>query len=287
MNSYYKNFNVFKIFLIPFRPDLVSGILWELELNGITEEENFISVYADTDSNVTLEKIEQLLEGTVAEGILERFSIEKETVKNKNWNEIWEKSRGVIRATDKIVIKPSFKEYFPKPGEVVLTIDPKMSFGTGEHQSTQLVLQLLEKYVKRGLKVLDIGSGTGILSIAALKLGATLAVAVDNDEWCYENCKENAELNSVQHSLKIITGDIKNIIEKDFDLVLANIQKNILLVIASEIKKKIRQNGILILSGLLEEDEVEIKKVYSDLDFMFLEKSVKDDWISLVFNFEG
>ena len=287
MNSYHKNFNVFKIFLTPFRPDLVSGILWELELNGITEEENFISVYADTDSYVTLEKIKGLLNRTVAEGILEKFLIEKETVKNKNWNKIWEKSREVIHASNKIVIKPTFKDYISKPEELVLTIEPKMSFGTGEHQSTQLVLQLLEKYVSRGMKVIDVGSGTGILSIAALKLGASSALAVDNDEWCYDNCKENAELNRVQDSLKIVMGDIKNIIEKDFDLVLANIQKNILLEIASEIKNKIRQNGILILSGLLEDDEAEIKTGYSVLGFTFLQKSLKEEWISLVFNFKG
>ena len=282
-----KNFNVFRITSTPFRPELMSGLLWELDLEGITEEDNFILVYTDEGINITSEKIEQLLNGLVNEGFLEKFIIEKNTVENKNWNEIWEKSREVIRISDKIVIKPTFKEYIPQTNELVLTIDPKMSFGTGEHQTTQLVLNLLERYVKPGMKVLDVGSGTGVLAITAVKLGAASAVAVDNDEWCYENCKENAELNNVSNSIKIITGDIKNVDEKGFDLVLANIQKNILLEILDDLKMKIKENGILILSGLLLKDEEEIMISYSDSGFTFVEKSVKDDWISLVFNFNG
>ena len=148
-------------------------------------------------------------------------------------------------------------------------------------------MNLLERYVKPGMKVLDVGSGTGVLAITAVKLGAASAVAVDNDEWCYENCKENAELNNVSNSIKIITGDIKNVDEKGFDLVLANIQKNILLEILDDLKMKIKENGILILSGLLLKDEEEIMISYSDSGFTFVEKSVKDDWISLVFNFNG
>lgn len=282
-----KNFNVFRITSTPFRPELMSGLLWELDLEGITEEDNFILVYTDEGINITSEKIEQLLNGLVNEGFLEKFIIEKNTVENKNWNEIWEKSREVIRISDKIVIKPTFKEYIPQTNELVLTIDPKMSFGTGEHQTTQLVLNLLERYVKPGMKVLDVGSGTGVLAITAVKLGAASAVAVDNDGWCYENCKENAELNNVSNSIKIITGDIKNVDEKGFDLVLANIQKNILLEILDDLKMKIKENGILILSGLLLKDEEEIMISYSDSGFTFEEESVKDDWISLVFNFNG
>ena len=282
-----KNFNVFRITSTPFRPELMSGLLWELDLEGITEEDNSILVYTDEGINITSEKIEQLLNGLVNEGFLEKFTIEKNTVENKNWNEIWEKSREVIRISDKIVIKPTFKEYIPQTNELVLTIDPKMSFGTGEHQTTQLVLNLLERYVKPGMKVLDVGSGTGVLAITAVKLGAASAVAVDNDEWCYENCKENAELNNVSNSIKIITGDIKNVDEKGFDLVLANIQKNILLEILDDLKMKIKENGMLILSGLLLKDEEEIMISYSDSGFTFVEKSVKDDWISLVFNFNG
>lgn len=287
MNTSEKNFNVFRITTAPFRPELVSGVLWELELDGITEEENFMLVYSSEEKKVTKEKIELILNGLIEEEIIQNYSIEQETLENKNWNEIWEKGREVFHVSDTIVIRPTFKEYTPKPGELVLAIDPKMSFGTGEHQTTQLVLQSLEKYVKPEMKVLDVGSGTGILAIAAIKFGAASAVAIDNDEWCYDNCKENVELNDVKDKMETLTCNITDISEKDFDLILANIQKNILLELAGEIKKKIRQNGILILSGLLKKDEEQIIKSYSGLGFTFLEKTVKDEWISLVFIFKS
>ena len=94
-----------------------------------------------------------------------------------------------------------------------------MSFGTGEHQTTKLILKLLEKYVKQGMKVLDVGSGTGILAIASVKLGASRAVAVDFDEICLENCKENCQLNGVNNSVEVVTGEIDVVKEDEFDLI--------------------------------------------------------------------
>ena len=198
------------------------------------------------------------------------FSIQKEVLEEKNWNKLWEESREVIKVTDKIVIKPSFKEYKAEAGKIVLTIDPKMSFGTGEHATTQLVLKLLEEYIKPGMNVLDVGSGTGVLAIAAVKLGAAKATAVDNDDLCYQNCMENCELNSVSDKVKVLYGNIKTVQEDNFNLILANIQKNVLIEIAGDITKKLCSGGILILSGLLRDDEEEIMQKYSSLGFKFL-----------------
>ena len=111
---------------------------------------------------------------------------------------------------------PTFKEYESKEDEIVITLDPKMSFGTGEHESTKLALRLIEKYVKGNEKVLDVGSGTGVLSIAAIKLGAANAVAVDNDSWCYHICVENCTLNDVAERIKVVEGEIGIIPEENF-----------------------------------------------------------------------
>jgi ribosomal protein L11 methyltransferase len=277
-----KNYNVFKIYSNPFQPDLISGLLWELDITGITEEENHLIIFADEAADVNEGRIKKYLEKLKSEKLLNDYSIVSESLPEKNWNELWEKGREVIRVSDKFVIKPTFKEYKALPGEIVLTIDPKMSFGTGEHQSTKLIIKLLEKYVHPGMHVLDVGSGTGILSIAVIKLGAAESVAVDNDERCYENCKENCELNSVTGNVKIVNGEISEIKENNFDLIIANIQKDVLLDIANQIIEKLKPRGIAILSGLLVKDEKDIEECYTKTGFEILETKAMDEWIAVV-----
>ncbi len=282
-----KSYNVFKISSVPFLPDILSGLLWELEITGVTENDDIVIAFAAEDSPVNEEMINGLLNKLVAQNVIEEFSVTREILEEKNWNELWEKSREVIRISERIVIKPTFKEYESKEDEIVITLDPKMSFGTGEHESTKLALRLMEKYVKGNEKVLDVGSGTGVLSIAAIKLGAANAVAVDNDPWCYENCVENCALNETAERIKVVEGEIDIISEEDFDLVVANIQKNILLLISEKIKAKLKKNGIVVLSGLLLKDETEIISHYQSIGFKFIEKKVMDEWIALVLMAHG
>ena len=278
--SYYKEFT---ITAEPFNPEIISSILWELDITGINEEVNCLKAFATTDGGVTVKAISAQLQKLVEQKMLFDFKVEEYLLEEKNWNEEWEKNINVIEVSDKIVIKPTFREYERKEGQIVLTIDPKMSFGTGEHQTTKLVLMMLEKYVKNGMNVLDVGSGTGILAIAAVKLGAESAIAVDNDEWCFDNAKENCLQNNVTDKIEVKLGEIKDITEKQFNLVLANIQKNILLDIADQIKGKTAVGGIVILSGLLFSDEEDILNAYGKLNYRFLEKAQLDEWIALVF----
>ncbi len=281
--KYYKEF---LITAEPFIPEVISCLLWELNISGVNEEVNCLKIFANEESDLTYEQIKSQLEKLVSQKLLFNFNIEEHLLEDKNWNEKWEKSLNVIEVSDKIVIKPSFRKYEPRPGKIVIEIDPKMSFGTGEHQTTKLVLQLLEKYIKRGDKVLDIGAGTGILSIAAIKLGAASAVAVDNYEWCLLNGKENCKLNLVSDKVDVRLGEVEDIIEKDFELILANIQKNLLLKIAGEIKTRIKQGGYLILSGLLIPDENEIEQKYMEQNFKLIKVKKMDEWIAMVFRFK-
>jgi ribosomal protein L11 methyltransferase len=145
------------------------------------------------------------------------------------------------------------------------------------------MLRLIEKYIQKKMKVLDVGSGTGILSIAAIKLGASKAAAVDFDETCFDNCKENVIINKVDGKVEILTGEIDSVKENNFDLVVANIQKNVLVDIAEKIKLKTRKNGIVILSGLLKEDETVIQNTYSEIGYKQIDKLTQDEWIALVF----
>ena len=278
-----KNYKVFTITSEPFLPDILSSLMWELEISGLTEEADSIKVFSGSGNAVNETKISDLLEKLVAEKLIKSFSINKEILEDKNWNELWEKGREIIRATKRIIIKPTFKNYSPRENEIVLTIDPKMSFGTGEHQTTKLVLSLLEKYIKPGNKVLDVGSGTGILAIASVKLGAVSAIALDSDETCFDNCIENCSLNNVTDYVKTVTGEIVSIEENNFDLTLANIQKNVLLEIADKIKLKTVAGALVILSGLLAEDEKYIVSHYTKIGFQKTDFAIMDEWLALVF----
>ena len=276
------NYIVFKISSKPFLPDLISGIMWELEINGISEEENRLLVFISEDSPVDSTLISKKMEKLKEEGIIKSYSVQVKILEDKNWNELWEQSREVLKISERVVIKPSFKEYEQGEDEIVLTIDPKMSFGTGEHQSTKIVINLMEKYLKPDMKVLDVGSGTGILSLTAVKLGALKAIAVDNDNVYYENCIENCRINNESDRIQVIEGIINDVEEIGFDLILANIQKNILIEIADEISNKIKKGGIVILSGLMIGDESDVISQYKAVGFGLVETKTMDEWIALV-----
>ncbi len=276
-----KKYKEFLITAEPFNPELLSSMLWELEITGINEDVNCLRVFAEMESSLTTDIINLQLAKLQSEKLLRDFRVEVSILEEKNWNEEWEKSLNVIQASDRIVIKPSAKNYEPKNNEIVITIDPKMSFGTGEHQTTKLVIRLLEKYAQKGIKVLDAGTGTGILSIAAVKFEASDVIAFDIDDWCYENAKENSELNNVTDKIDIRIGDINLISEREFDMILANIQKNILLELSGEFAERLKQKGIILLSGLLWDDEGDILEEYASKGFAHLETIRMDDWIAL------
>ncbi len=267
----------------PLPIDILTGLLWNLNPSGIEEEDGKIIVYFENDDENHVKEVHEILNQIKESGIIERFNIDTEICEYKNWNEEWERSLNIIKVTENITIKPTFRDYTPAPGELVILIDPKMSFGTGEHQTTKLIIKLLEKYVQKGIDVLDAGTGTGILAITAVKLGASHALGFDNDELCLINGEENIEINSLSSQIEIRLAEINQIEVKEFDLVIANIQKNVLLNIASEIHMRTKKNGVVILSGLLLDDEIDINNKYESIGFQFVEKLVMDEWISLVY----
>lgn len=278
-----KTYKEIKITTVPFDVETVSGMLWQLDIDGINEFDEHITVFISESKNTSREDVEEILQQLVDENFLESFQTEEQTLEEKNWNEEYEKNVKVVEVTDRIVIKPSFKEYTPKPNQLIIHIDPKMSFGTGEHATTKLVLQHLGKNIAGGETVLDIGSGTGVLGIACVMLGAANALCIDNDEWCLLNGVENVKANGLESKIEVRQCELKDVNEAEFDLVVANINKHILIDIVDLIRAKIKKTGTLILSGLLDIDETDIVGLYASKRFELVEKSALDEWIALVF----
>lgn len=270
---------------VPFNVEILSGLLWDINPLGIVELDNSLVVSFDQLDNID-STVKTFLEGIKEDKVIESYEYSLHEFEETNWNEEWEKNLKVIKVTDKIVIKPSFRDYAPSEGEIVITIDPKMSFGTGEHQTTKLMLSMCEKHIEKKTKVLDVGTGTGVLAIASVMLGADYALGIDNDEWCYENALENIDQNHVYGKVEFRLAEVANIVENNFDILLANIQKDVLLIIKNELVQKVKNGGKIILSGLLFTDEEDIINEYSKLGLTFIDKLQLDEWISLVFSKE-
>jgi ribosomal protein L11 methyltransferase len=202
-------------------------------------------------------------------------------IENIDWNAEWENTIRPIRVGRRIVIAPSWHPHNPGPDDVVLTIDPKMSFGTGYHESTRLIIRMLEDDVRPGARVLDIGTGTGVLAIAALKLGAATAVGVDIDEWSEMNARENAGVNGVAAELSIVRGTLADIPRGTFDLVLANIQRFVLVRLMPEMAARLDPSGTLLLSGLLIGDEEEIVREAQSAGLAVARRATENEWLAL------
>lgn len=200
------------------------------------------------------ERIDLLLSGFPGECFIES----EEIVADQNWNEQWEQT---IQAQEigQFFVKPTWSNKATPEGKIQLEIDPKMSFGTGYHETTRLILKLLPKVVKKGDSVIDAGTGTGILSIAAIKLGAEKVFAFDIDEWSIENTRENILLNDVNEGITVRKGSAEVIPEGlTVDLLLANIERNTILDLLPVFLKSTQKGGDIILSGLLESDRRDV-----------------------------
>ena len=187
-----------------------------------------------------------------------------------------------VEVTATVAIKPSWKEYHGG-ARIVIEIDPKMSFGTGHHETTRMMIRLLEKSVRGGEKVLDVGTGTGVLAIAAVKLGAERCLAIDNDDWSIENAKENIIKNGAGDKIEIAKGDLTSVPQSDFDIVVANLNRNTLLYLRDELYGKCVKGGLALLTGVLALDEESIVDSYVQKGFTSLEVLHEAEWSALVF----
>lgn len=208
--------------------------------------------------------------------------IEESVIQAENWNERWEETIQPL-AVGPFLVKPTWADVPAAHRDtILLEIDPKMSFGTGYHASTRLALRFLAGLVRPGDHVLDAGSGTGILAIAAIKLGAAWAVAFDHDPWSQQNAVENFYLNKVDKQIAFRKGTLDEVLEEGFDLILANINRTVLLDLLPAFVQKVKHGGHAVLAGLLGTDRARLLDAAAASGFAAADEASEGEWWSVV-----
>jgi len=202
-------------------------------------------------------------------------------VPDRDWNLIWTRSIEPIRVGRRILIRQSWNAARPAPGDIELVIDPKRAFGTGFHATTQLLLAWLEDKICGGEKVLDVGTGSGILSMAALRLGARSALGVDHDPVAIECALEHAADNGFGAELELRIGEIADLAEREYDLIVANLDRNTLLRCSYQLLRPLRIGGSLLVSGILAEDCPDISASFSSADGVLRHARRKEEWAAI------
>lgn len=280
-----ENYIVITIYIDESLNEIIIGFLANLIPSvGFLEEENKLVCYLPEKEYCEdiLSNLKLYLENIKETQNITEYNITVDRIQNQNWNQKWEESIEPIEISDKIVIKPTWKEYNKKLNQVVIEIDPKMSFGTGHHETTRLMIWGLEKYIRQNARVLDVGTGTGVLCIAAIFMGASNAIGIDNDAFAYENSKENIKLNGVEEKIRIIKGDISSIPQEKFDIITSNIDFRTNNEYIKSYEKYLSENGVIILSGLLISDEQKMEAVVEACSLKVIDKKYENEWCCLI-----
>ncbi|WP_373898902.1 50S ribosomal protein L11 methyltransferase [Haloimpatiens sp. FM7315] len=219
---------------------------------------------------------------------LEKFDIDKgeaivvsNKVNEEDWENNWKKYYKPTQIGDRIVVKPIWETYNEKQGQLVVELDPGMAFGTGTHETTRMCIKALEKYVKKESVVFDIGTGSGILSIAAAKLEAKKVIGVDLDPIAVDSAKHNVEFNNL-NNIEIIHGNLMEVVEGKADIVVANIIADVIMFLTKDVRSFIKENGYFISSGILVERKEEVIKVLKENNFEIVESNVDGEWCCIV-----
>lgn len=252
--------------------DVLIAQLSEAGFDGFEEGNGTLIAYC-TEGIFDEEALEQLLGD-------HDLGFAKEVIPPQNWNEVWESNFSPITVDDFVAVRASFHQ--PIAGvEHEIVITPKMSFGTGHHATTWMMMQQMRNINFTGKAVFDFGTGTGILAILARQLGAGNITAIDIDEWSITNAQENFDNNNIT-GINLMQADTPTVIEGKFDIILANINKHVLMEFIPVLKRMLNQDGLLLLSGLLAEDEQDILLKASQNNLSHISTTARNKWISIL-----
>lgn len=300
-----KNYFELRLKINPDMEDLISEIFFDnfdcegvvlaeetyKDLEMVSTTEGTLKIFLKDDDSTTFEDIkydvenvldlyrEEFLSRGLTDEELGSWDFELEEKKSEDWSQKWKEKWDVTHVTDKIAVVPDWIDYVPKKGEVIIKLEPGCAFGTGTHQTTQLCMKALEKYMKPNDKVADIGMGSGILSILAKKLGASYVYGCDTDDTVIEVAKENAKKNGVDAIFELGTADKVN---EKFDFVCANILHFVLAEIMGDLKNLMKTGALMSLSGILDEKKQMVIDAYEKENLELVEEIHQDQWTSFV-----
>ncbi len=260
-------------------------VLLDAGCSGVELRESPPSIVAYLPEFATpqVEQIQERLQQFPELGLPPVQKIVVETVADQEWHTLWRRHFRSRKYGNSLRVQPTWSKRRPQPGERVIHLDPGLAFGTGGHPTTALCLALCEAYVKEGMRVADIGTGTGILGIACALLGATEVVAVDNDELSVKIAEANVERNSVADRVQVRLGDGWNAIEGEFDLIVCNIISTFLIETAPRVPPLLKPNGYYIVSGTIGRNWQGVRHALEAVGLSFIERRKRRTWVAGVF----
>jgi ribosomal protein L11 methyltransferase len=291
--------------------EAVSGMLYNTGVKGVsildpsdlifrrdhtTDWDYFDESIIDINNEVVVKgyyKEDEKFEGYLEEiktGVnnLESFGLSKgvgsvtaNKVNEEDWENNWKKYYKPIKVGEKIVIKPIWEEYNKNPDEIIVELDPGMAFGTGTHETTRMCIKALERHVKEDSTVFDIGTGSGILSIAAAKLGAKKTIGVDLDPVAVESAKQNVGYNNL-NNIEIQYGDLMEVVKGKANIVIANIMADIIIFLTEQVKAFIVEGGYFISSGIILNKKDEVINKLTECGFQIEEINIEGEWVCIV-----
>ncbi len=253
--------------------------LIEQELREMDKSFGIIHIYVSEEDNAA-EAAQYLTELMSADGI--EYEFYSEAVNDSDWADGWKKYFKCTEVGRKLLVRPSWEDYDKNTNRVVLSIDPGAAFGTGTHATTSLCLELLEGYVTSHSRVLDIGSGSGILSIGSVLLGAAYADGVDIDSAAVKVAKENAQINGVSDKTNYLVGDLADKINRKYNIVCANIVADVIIRLLENVADYMEPDAVLITSGIIDSRESDVIAAFKKFGFKVEKRLTKDNWCAFV-----
>ena len=260
----------------------IYGELLDEEIINKDKTKGAVSVYLSEDKNV-FETVDMLKSRFASLGV----SVKVETIglSEEDWANCWKKYYKPLKIGQHVVIVPMWENYDPKPDDVIVRMDPGMAFGTGTHETTALCAEFIEKYLKIGVRALDVGTGSGILAILASKLGAKEVDALDIDENAVKVAADNCRQNNVDN-VTCRQSDLIRSASGKYDFISANIVADIIIRMAENVGDYLADDGILIVSGIIETQAEQVETVFKGKGFYLVDKLDKNDWNAFVFKKE-